>query len=207
MILRKENEILYRKLGEKRIKFENSDKLIFSLVNKVFNIKINPLLVSPETVLKWKNDLIKKFWTFKHKKRIGRLPISMGIRELIVDMKNKNNTWGPKRIEGELIKLNIKIDEKTIRNIITYYRKRGKIKTGKNWSNFLKMQAEYIYAMDFFTVDTLMFKRFYVLVIIHHKTRKLIQFGITMYPTKEFVRQHMIDLKENIENVFYLYSR
>jgi len=204
ILLQKENEVLKRKLGNKRIQFNKTDKLIFSLINKVFNTKINPFFVSPETVLKWQRDLIKKFWTFKHKKRVGRAPISIEIRELIIEMKNNNITWGPYRIEGELLKLGIEINEKTIRNIVTFYRKRGKIKNGKSWSIFLKMQAEYIYAMDFLTVDTLMFKRFYILVIIHHGTRKLIQFGITKFPNKEFLKQQMIDLKEKVDNVFYL---
>jgi len=36
-------------------------------------------------------------------------------------LKNENLTWGAKRISGELLKLNIDLDTKTIRNILSEY--------------------------------------------------------------------------------------
>ena len=45
---------------------------------------------------------------------------------------------------------------------------------------------------------------YYVLFIIRHKTREIIQFGITMNPVKEFVRQQIIDLTEDLNEVIYL---
>jgi transposase InsO family protein len=58
--------------------------------------------------------------------------------------------------------------------------------------------------MDFFTVDTIFNKRFYVYFIIHHKTREIIQFAITKNPIKEFVRQQLIIFKEELENSVYM---
>ena len=46
--------------------------------------------------------------------------------------------------------------------------------------------------------------RFYVLFIIRHKTREIIQFGITMNPTREFVRQQIINLTEDLKDIIYL---
>jgi len=66
------------------------------------------------------------------------------------------------------------------------------------------MQAESIYAMDFFTVDTFLNQRFYVLFIIHHSTREIVQFAITQNPVREFVRQQIIELENSLNCIIYL---
>ena len=174
-ILEKELEIYKRKQAKKRLKIKQIDRIIFSLLNKILNIKDKISIVKPETLLKWQRQLIKSFWTFNSKKRQkGRPPVPMEINELILKMKNENITWGAKRIRGELLKLNIDLDTKTIRNILRIFRRTGKIKKSLEWKKFLKMQAESIYAMDFFTVDTFLNQRFYLLFIIHHSTREIV---------------------------------
>jgi transposase InsO family protein len=58
--------------------------------------------------------------------------------------------------------------------------------------------------MDFFTVDTMLGKRFYVFAIISHKTREIVRFAITENPTREFVRQQLMLLSETIASGVYL---
>ena len=62
---------------------------------------------------------------------------------------------------------------KTIRKIIQSFRRRGKIRRSLTWKKFLETQIQFIYAMDFFTVDTMLGKRFYVFAVISHKTREM----------------------------------
>jgi len=81
------------------------------------------------------------------------------------------------------------LDNKTIWNILHDFRRKGKVIRGVTWAEFLKTHIKSLYAMDFFTVDTLFNQRFYIFFIIRHKTREIIQFGITMNPVEEFVRQ------------------
>ena len=40
--------------------------------------------------------------------------------------------------------------------------------------------------------------------IIRHQTREIIQYAITTNPTREFVRQQIIDFTENLNEVIYL---
>lgn len=58
--------------------------------------------------------------------------------------------------------------------------------------------------MDFFTVDTVLNQRFFVFFIIRHKTREIIQFGITMNPVKEFVKQQITDFTYDLKRIVYL---
>jgi putative transposase len=87
---KKEIEILLRKNQKKRIKFRHSDRIIFSLLNRISHIKESISIVKPETVLRWQRQLIKHFWTFKCDKRIGRPPVDKEIKQLILSMKNDN---------------------------------------------------------------------------------------------------------------------
>ena len=90
----------------------HSDRIIFSALNAVDQIKEKISIVKPETVLMWQRDLIKKFWTFQTKNRVGRPPVPNDLRQLILNMKNDNLYWGDKKIQGELIKLGIILDQK-----------------------------------------------------------------------------------------------
>ena len=102
------------------------------------------------------------------------------------------------------MKLGIELDKKTIWNILYNSRRKGKVKRGLTWTQFLKSQIKSIYAMDFFTVDTLFNQRFYVFFMIRHETREIIQFGITVNPIREFVRQQIIDFTCVLKNRVYL---
>ena len=130
-ILKKENEILKRKKND-RLKFRFFDRLFYSVICKLSKkAKGSVKLIKPETVLKWQRNLIKRFWTFpSYKSNPGRPPVPVWIRELILDMKNKNLHWGYMRIQGELLKLGIDLDKKTIWNILYHFRRKGKIRQG-----------------------------------------------------------------------------
>jgi transposase InsO family protein len=58
--------------------------------------------------------------------------------------------------------------------------------------------------MDFFTIDTILNQRFYVYFILYHKTREIIQIAITRYPTREFVRQQLIEFEQKFDHVVYM---
>ena len=67
-IIEKEIEILNRQ-NKKRLNLKLLDRVIFSILSIVGNIKDSISIVQPETVLKWQRDLIKKFWTFRSNKK------------------------------------------------------------------------------------------------------------------------------------------
>ena len=203
-IQQKEIEILKRKQGRRRIRFLHSDRIVFSILNRVGHLKDRLTLVKPETVLRWQRQLIKHFWTFKRTKRVGRPPVTNEIKQLVLAMKNDNLFWGYKKIQGELQKLDIHLDKKTIRNILNDFRRKGRIKQSLTWEQFLRLQIHSIYAMDFFTVDTILQQRFYVYFMIYHKTREIVHFAITRNPCRQFVRQQLIEFEQSVNDLVYV---
>lgn len=77
-----------------------------------------------------------------------------------------------------MLKLDISLSTKTIRKILQTFRRRGMVQSSLTWKKFLQAQIQFIYAMDFFTVDTMLRERLCVFAIISHKTRENIQFAI-----------------------------
>ena len=51
-------------------------------------------IVRPETVLRWTRNLIKRFWTFRSRKKRGRPETPIDTKRLILQMKNDSLWWG-----------------------------------------------------------------------------------------------------------------
>jgi putative transposase len=205
-IITKENQILKRALNKYQItnEFTNYDRLFFlKLLQTNKKLKQYITLVKPETILrKWK-CLSKLRWSyFSPITREGRPPLSESIRNLIIDMKKDNYSWGFKRVFGEILKLNIDTSVSTIRRVIQQARKDGDIPPDGSWKKFIKshtLRFNYIkvrgcesrLSCDFFTIETDFNRRLYVFFLMEMKTRKIIQFGVTAHPTLQFVSNQL----------------
>ena len=108
-------------------------------------------------------------------------------------MKQDNRLWGCRKISDELKKVGIDLHHTTVNRIIQTFRKNGQIKPIGTWKQFLKAHWDSLYGMDFMTIDTLFGKRFYVVIILELKSRRIVKWDITEFPTREFVRQRIID--------------
>jgi putative transposase len=62
-------------------------------------------------------------------------------------------------------------------------------RSGPSSAEFLAAQAKGLMACDFFHVDTVLLRRLYVLVFIHHDTRLVRIAGITKNPVANWVTQ------------------
>ncbi|MHB8329206.1 MAG: integrase core domain-containing protein [Acidimicrobiales bacterium] len=62
-------------------------------------------------------------------------------------------------------------------------------RSGPTWAQFLAAQAKGLMASDFFHVDTVLLRRLYVLVFIHHDSRFVRIAGITSNPVASWVTQ------------------
>ena len=168
------------------------------------------LLVTPDTILRWHRDIIRRRWAARSMRgKTGRPATRRNIRALVLRLARENPGWGYRRIHGELAGLGVKIAASTVWEIL---RKAGidpaPRRTGPTWPQFLRSQAEAILACDFFTADLLDGTQAYVLAVIEHATRRIRILGVTMHPTGEWTTQQarnlLMDLGEQAHRVKFM---
>jgi putative transposase len=154
------------------------------------------LLVSPDTILRWHRDIVRRRWAARSKRgKTGRPATRRNIRALVLRLVRENPGWGYRRIHGELAGLGVRVSASTVWEIL----KKAGIdpaprRTGPTWSLFLRSQAEAILACDFFTADLLDGTQAYVLAVIEHASRRIRILGVTLHPTGEWTTQQARNL-------------
>jgi putative transposase len=147
------------------------------------------LFVRPETIRRWHRSLLARRWTYRHRPP-GRSASGADLRALIVRLARENPGWGYRRIQGELARLGVRIAASTVWSILQQSGiEPAPRRSSESWREFLRAQASGIVACDFFSVDTVLFRRLYALVFIELSTRQVYLAGITANPTGEWATQ------------------
>src|SRR5437660_1397185 len=124
------------------------------------------LVVPPQTLLRWHRELVRRKWT-QSRRSSGRPPVDDRIRQLVLRFARENPGWGYPRIAGELRKLGLHVSPSTVRRILLAAGvSPAPRRAGPSWRQFLRQQAASMLACDFFTVETISLRRFYVLFFI-----------------------------------------
>jgi putative transposase len=139
-------------------------------------------------------DLIARAWTYSHR-HTGRPPLDQDVQQLIIRLANENPRWGYQRIQGELLRLGVRVSATAIRSTLQRHGlDPAPRRTTTTWQAFLRQQAAGIVACDFFTVDTVWLKRLYVLFFIELDTRQVHLAGVTAHPNGSWVTQQARNL-------------
>ena len=184
-----ENAILRQKLivlkrSVKRPNFTNDDRTRLTLLARLTQFWQSALhIVQSDTMLRWHRDMFKRYWKRISTPESGEPRIPRETIDLIKQMARENPKWGAKKIHGELLKLEIVVDKRTIKKYIKQVRKRA---GGQNWRTFLKNHAHEIQACNFTVIHNLFFKALYAFVIVAHDSRNVAHTAITTNPTDEW---------------------
>jgi transposase len=183
-VLRHQVKVLQRKVP--RAALRRRDRLWLAAASRVLpRSRWASFMVSPQTLLRWHRELVRRKWTFRHRSKSGRPVIAEDLRELIVRLARENPRWGYLRIEGELRKLGLRMGATTIRRVLRAHGlEPAPRRDGPTWSEFLRAQARGILASDFFTVETVFLKTLYVLFFIELGTRRVHLAGVTTIPLR-----------------------
>src|SRR5450755_3967130 len=111
------------------------------------------LLVTPDTILRWHRDIIRRRWATRSTHgRSGRPATRRNIQALVRRLARENPEWGYHRIQGELAGLGVKVAASTVWEILKASGTGpAPRRTGPTRSQFLRSQADAILACDFFT--------------------------------------------------------
>jgi transposase InsO family protein len=152
------------------------------------------LIVTPQTLLRWHRELVRRRWTQSNRPS-GRPPVERRVRELVLRLARENPRWGYPRISGELLKLGVRVSPSTVRRLLLAVGlEPAPRRTVPSWREFLRQQASSTLACDFFTVETLTLRRYYVLFFIELGSRRVHLAGCTTNPTGGWVTQQARNL-------------
>jgi len=192
-MLRHEVAVLRRQVH--RPALEPADRAVLAgLARLLPRQRLGHFFVQPATLLTWHRDLVANRWTYPHG-RPGRPGIAKGTTALVLRLAKENPAWGYRRIHGELATMGIVIAPSSVWAIL----KRHGIepsprRLGPTWAEFVAVQAKGLMACDFFHVDTVLLRRLYVLLFIHHETRVVRIAGVTAKPVADWVTQQARNL-------------
>ena len=166
--------------------FDDTDRTVLGVLSQVFDrdrLAQVFLIVQPATVLGWHRRLVARHWTQPGRRKAERPSTARELRQLGLRLDSENPTWGYRRIHGELHRVGHKIAASTVWTILRDAgREPTPARSGPSWSEFIRSQAKAVIATDFFTVDTVLLRRFYVLFFIELDTRIVLLAGITANP-------------------------
>ena len=162
LVLRHELAVLRRQ--QPRPSFRAADRAFLTALSRILpRRRQHGLAVTPQTLLRWHRQLVHRRWT-QPQRPAGRPPVERRVRELVLRLARENPRWGYPRIAGELLKLGVHVSPSTVRRLLLAA---GLMpaprRSGPSWREFLRQQATSVLACDFFTVETITLRRYYVL--------------------------------------------
>jgi transposase InsO family protein len=191
-------EALLKKLGRKRLLLTDDQRRVLAVKGHALGRKALlelTTIVTPDTILRWHRELVAKKWDHSDKRKaVGRPRIRQVVVDSILRFARENPTWGYDRIQGALANVGYHIADSTVANVLKAHgiepapdRQRA-----QSWSTFLKANWDSIYATDFTTLEVWTrsgLVTFYVLAVMHLKTRRVHIAGITPSPNAVWMRQ------------------
>src|SRR5437867_6356206 len=200
LALRKQLAIYSRAAA--RPKLRRSDRLFWVWLSKAWaGWRTAVIMVTPDTVLRWQRRRFRAHWRrLAGRPTMGRPPVDAQIIALVTRMAAANPLWGAPRIHGELLKLGIDAAERTISRLI----RRRPPRPSQIWRTFLTNHVRDLVSIDFVTVPTAGLRVLFVLVVLAHHRRRIVQFNVTEHPTAHWTAQQIVDAFPNDSAPSYL---
>jgi putative transposase len=173
MVLRHELDVLRRQVARPALGGPVDRALLAAAACYLPRPASSSRLVTPRTLLRWHRALVRRTWR-QDGRRPGRPRLSAETQELVLRLARENPRWGHRRISGELAKLSLQASPTSIRRLLARERLRpAPRRAGPSWREFLHAQTASVVACDFFTVESVFLRRYYVLFFIEHGSRRL----------------------------------
>src|SRR5215472_9006444 len=120
LALRHQLRVLERQTHRPR--WQPTDRLVLAAISRVLTRQLwRSLMPSPETLLRWHRELVRRKWAVYRRRPSSRRPNPRSeLHELILKLAGENDGWRYRRIVGELRKLGDRCSNMTVRKVLRH---------------------------------------------------------------------------------------
>ena len=141
------------------------------------------IVLKPSTLLSLHQALKKRKYRLLFSPRLRKKPGPRGpsqeVIAAVLQMKQRNPTWGCPRIAQQIAwAFDIRIDKDVVRRILTARYQPQPDSVGPSWLTFLGHMKDSLWSLDLFRCESATLRTHWVLVVMDQFTRRIIGFGV-----------------------------
>ncbi len=141
------------------------------------------IVMKPSTLLRLHRALTKRKYRQLFSSGVSKKPGPKGptqdVMAAVVDMKQRNPTWGCPRIAQQIaLAFGIPIDKDVVRRILAVRYQPEPDSCGPSWLTFLGHTKDSLWSIDLFRCESAILRSHWVLVVMDQCTRRIVGFGI-----------------------------
>ena len=141
------------------------------------------IVLKPSTLLHLHQILTQRKYRLLFSPKGRRKPGPRGpnkeLIEAVVQMKQRNPTWGCPRIAQQIAwAFDIPIDKDVVRRILARHYRPGPDSGGPSWLTFLGHLKDSLWSVDLFRCESATLRTHWVLVVMDQFTRRILGFGV-----------------------------
>jgi len=141
------------------------------------------IVVKPSTLLSLHRALIqrkyRRLFSSNQPTRPGPKGPSPDVSAAVVDMKQRNPTWGCPRIAHQItLAFDISINKDVVRRILAARYRPTPDSAGPSWLTLLGQAKDSLWSLDLFRCESAILRTHWVLVVMDQWTRRIVGFGV-----------------------------
>ena len=141
------------------------------------------IVFKPSTLLRLHRALVqrkyRRLFSAKRLMKPGPKGPSHDVIAAVVDMKQRNPSWGCPRIAQQFtLAFGIPIDRDVVRRILAAWYEPKPDSAGPSWLTVLGHAKDSLWSVDLFRCESAVLHTYWVLVVIDHWTRRIVGFGV-----------------------------
>src|SRR5262249_31862251 len=141
------------------------------------------IVLKPSTLLNFHRALVRRKyqWLFSPKQRTkpGRKGQETDMIRAVVEMKQRNPTWGCPRIAEQInLAFGTCINKDVVRRILASHYRQTPDGGGPSWLTFLGHMKDSLWSIDLMRCESVALRTYWILIVMDQYTRRIIGFGI-----------------------------
>ena len=185
-VLVKQQLLILNRLRQRSPNLRTSDRLVAGLCAlfiRPARLIRSAIVLKPSTLLglhrALRNRKYRLLFSSKHRRKPGPNGPNKELIDAVVQMKQRNPTWGCPRIAQQIaLAFDIPIDKDVVRRILASHYRPAKNSGGPSWLTFIGHLKDSLWSLDLFRCKSATLRTHWVLVVMDQYTRRIIGFGV-----------------------------